>query len=94
MNAYHIIGFTALELGGATYQGGTPEKIAQAQRAAKARFWAIKADGWISARCHLPQVGWNDVGRSHWQDDLAGDDRYVFLSVGDARYAEVAPPEV
>ena len=83
--AYHIIGFSALELGRYTYDP-TPAKKADVEAAIAARYTAIRQAGVIHARCHQPQV-WDSPGRSTWEDDLVGDDRYVFLSVG-PRYAD------
>lgn len=83
--AYHIIGFSNIELGGYAYRP-TPDRKASVESAIAARYEAIRLAGVINARYHQPQA-WDAPGRSNWADDLAGDDRYVFLSVG-PRYTE------
>lgn len=80
MKAYHIIGFKSLELGQVIYK---PELKAQISEIVAARFEEIRQAGIIHARRHLS----GDIGRSTWEDDLADDDQFVFLSVG-PRYAD------
>jgi len=89
MKAYHIIGFRGLELGKLMSDSSSLAEIIPAIRL---RFEEIKAAGCIHARCFIQDDHWDRVGRSHWEDDLTGDDRYVFLSVG-PRYNDQAPIE-
>lgn len=87
MNAYHIIGLTARELGGFLSYGE------DASTQARARYEQICRKGHILPRCALPGIGGLDrPDRSTAEDDIAGDDRYVFLSVGQ-RYSvgDLAP---
>ncbi len=79
--AHHIIGFKSFELGRALLR---PETVPEIAAALGARFQQIKQAGVIQARCNQIRA-WDSPGRSTWEDDLAGDDRYVFLSVG-SRY--------
>lgn len=87
--AHHIIGFRGLELGKLTFD---PSSLAEIIPEVRSRFEEIKAAGCIQARRFIQDDHWDRVGRSHWEDDLAGDDRYVFLSVG-PRYNDQAPRE-
>ena len=90
IKAYHIIGLKGMELGRLTYHP-EPKDLTEIKAAIHARFSQIKEAGFISARRHLPQDPYDNPGRGFWEDDLAGDDRYVFLSVG-KRYEDQVPP--
>jgi hypothetical protein len=81
MIAHHIIGLSALELGRWAYDP-TPEQKEEIRSAAQQRFQQIQATGYLQARRDLPS---DNPDRSTWEDNLAGDDGYIFLSVG-ARY--------
>lgn len=81
MDAQHIIGLTSLELGRHAYDP-SPQQRAEIRVALQKRFEEISTAGYIKARRHLPQ-GLDCPDRSTWEDDLSGDDQYVFLSVGE-----------
>lgn len=89
IRACHVIGLRAIELGRLsdreTAQNQKNEIIADLEK----RFRQIQGQGYIAARRHRPQA-WDAPGRSTWEDDLAGDDQYVFLSVG-SRYQSQIP---
>ena len=89
IKAYHIIGFKSIELGRLTYHP-EPKDLSEIQATLKDRFTQIKETGFISARRHLPQESYDNPGRSNWEDNLVGDDQYIFLSVG-PRYRDQTP---
>lgn len=89
IKAYHIIGFKSIELGRLTYHPD-PKDLSRIQATLATRFAQIKEAGCISARRHLSQDPYDNPGRSNWEDDLVGDDQYVFLSVG-PRYRDQTP---
>lgn len=95
IKAYHIIGLKSIELG-RLHCSPPPREMSKIKSGISARFARIQHAGYISARRHLPQfpqTPWDNPGRSFWEDDLAGDDEYVFLSVG-PRYEDQLPPEM
>jgi hypothetical protein len=83
MIAHHIIGLSALELGRWAYDP-SPEQKEEIRSATQQRFEQILEMGYLQARRDLPA---DNPDRSTWEDNLAGDDRYIFLSVG-ARYLD------
>lgn len=89
IKAYHIIGFKGIELGRLTYHP-EPKDLPEIQVTLSRRFARIQEAGFIFARRHLLQDPYDNPGRSNWEDDLAGDDQYVFLSVGH-RYLDQTP---
>jgi len=85
IHVYHVIGFKSIELGRLGYR---PETLPAIQAASRQRFEQIVSEGVLLARRHLPQA-WDSPGRSFSEDNLAGDDRYIFLGADD-RYLRQA----
>jgi len=80
--AYHILGLTNLEYGRAAYHSEVRPRIAER---AESRFRQILESGRLTARSTRPD---DEHGHSFWQDTLAGDADYIFLSVGERYSAE------
>lgn len=86
MKAFHIIGLTNLEYGRAVY---APDHLPEVIHTVRARFHTIRQSGRLSARAARPN---DEHGHSFWQDELAGDTEYVFLSLGE-RYSKASFPK-
>lgn len=81
LKAEHVVGLTARE-----YTGGS-----DAKQSVASRYAAIASDGFLRPRVEEKPLG--EDGNLFEIDRLAGDNRYVFLSVG-ARYSEHRDPEL
>lgn len=86
--AYHIIGLSSWELG--SFFSARAERDDVIERV-RARYEQLRYAGILLPRCEIP-ASVDRPDRSTEEDDLAGDDRFVFLSVGE-RYSagDLAP---